>query len=84
MIIKNSVSRDGCSSTWTVEPKYSWSGGSSFNFDTCVPIWGDALRIGIEQWDDGNIVNRDGWSSKCSIESRFTWIGGSTTTKDTC
>ena len=35
----------------------------------CLEVWGDSIRIELEQCDDGNIVSMDGCSSTCKIES---------------
>ena len=43
----------------------------------CHEIWGDGIRAGSEQCDDGNLINGDGWSSTCTIQSGFVWSGGS-------
>ena len=43
----------------------------------CHEIWGDGIRAGSEQCDDGNLINGDGWSSTCTIRSGFVWSGGS-------
>ena len=43
----------------------------------CHEIWGDGIRAGSEQCDDGNLINGDGWSSTCAIQSGFVWSGGS-------
>ena len=79
----NFVSGDGCSTSWIIEPKYSWTGGTPTSKDTCVAIYGDGYKVSIEQWDDGNKVNGDGCSSTWMIESYFKWTGGTSSTKDT-
>ena len=75
---------DGCSSTWTIEDKFSCTGGSATTKDTCKPIWGDGLKLGSKQWDDGNKVSGDGCSSSWMTELYYICSGGSSTTKDTC
>ena len=65
--------------------------------DTSVwePIWGDGIKVGLEDWDDGNLVDNDGWNSTCYTEAYWTCIGGNgknfildlyfiETTSDTC
>ena len=77
----NLVSGDGCSSVWTIESRFVWSGGSLYVKDTWIkwtagfnpntdqsqwiPKWGDGLRVSYEHCDDGNTVEGDGWSSDC-------------------
>ena len=81
----NSNNGDGCSSTWSVESGWSWSGGSPSTLDTWTEIWGDSKKFNSlsTYCDDGNNSNNDGWSSVWSIESGWTWSGGSTTSLDT-
>jgi cysteine-rich repeat protein len=78
----NTISGDGCSSTWTVEPGYQWTTSSLTIPHACTEICGDGRRIG-GGWDDGNNINGDGCSSMCTIELGFTCSGGSATKKDT-
>ena len=82
----NTISRDGCSSTWTVESGYACIGGSSTSKDTWTEIWGDGIRFNsnLTYWDDGNTINRDGCSSTWIIESGYKWSGGNNTSKDIC
>ena len=81
----NTSNGDGCSSTWSVEIGFTWSGGSS----TAPDVWSDSCGDGKHYsslatfWDDGNTSNGDGCSLSCSIESGWTWSGGTTSTKDT-
>ena len=71
----NLSSNDGWSSTWTVEPGWSWSGGTPTTSDTWIVILGDGITISPEEeWDDGNLINYDGWSSSSKIESGFQWV----------
>ena len=81
----NSNNGDGCSSTWSVESGWSWSGGSPSTLDTWSEIWGDSKKFNSlsTYCDDGNNSNNDGWSSTWTIESGWTWSGGSATSKDT-
>ena len=95
----NLVSGDGCSSTWTIEYGFVWSGGTIYVKDTWVdwttgfypnadqsqwvPHCGDSKRAGSEAWDDGNTANGDGWSSSWTVETGASWYGGSITSKDT-
>jgi cysteine-rich repeat protein len=39
--------------------------------DTCNPICGDRITIGVEQCDDGNTAGGDGCSVNCQIEPGF-------------
>ena len=65
----NLIDGDGCSSTWSVEPGYEWSGSPS----DCDLIWSNGVIDAGETWDDGNLTNGDGWSSSCSIEDGYVW-----------
>ena len=48
-------------------------------------IWGDGLKVGSEQCDDGNTINNDGCQSDCTlITPGFAWTGGGSTSKDVC
>ena len=76
----NAENGGGCSSTWTIENKYSWSGGSATTKDICKPIWGDGFKVSTEQCDDSNIMAGDWLSSTCTIEAKFNWSGGTSTT----
>ena len=49
----------------------------------CILTWGNGVRDGSENWDDGNTLSGDGCSSSCVVESGYTWSGGSASTKDT-
>ena len=81
----NTSNGDGCSSTWSVEIGFTWSGGSSTAPDVWSETWGDGKRYSslATFWDDGNTSNGDGWNSSWSIETGWTWSGGTTSTKDT-
>ena len=81
----NTISNDGCSSTWAIESGWIWTGGSLISKDTCVEICGDGVRYNTlsTYCDDGNTVSGDGWSSLWSVEIGFTWSGGTSTSKDT-
>ena len=81
----NTFNGDGCSSVWSVESGWNWSGGNSNTKDICIEIWGDGKRFNRNDayWDDSNQSNGDGWSSSCQIESGWTWSGGDSSTKDT-
>jgi cysteine-rich repeat protein len=78
----NTISGDGWSSTWKVEPGYQWTTPSLATPHTCTELWGDGRRLG-GGWDDGNNINGDGCSSICTVEPGFTCSGGSATKKDT-
>ena len=54
--------------------------GSIFAGQTkCLEVWGDSIRVGVEQCDDGNTVSSDGCSSTCKIESGWVCSNNSTT-----
>ena len=82
----NSVSGDGCSSTWAKESGWLWSGGSTTTKDVWTEIWGDGKKFNslATYWDDGNSLNGDGWSLSCAVESGWGCTGGNSITKDTC
>ena len=44
--------------------------------------WGDGLRVGLEDWDDGNTYNEDRCYDQCNIETGFIWTGGSSSSRD--
>ena len=46
-----------------------YSGSISAGQTKCFEVWGDSIKVGIEQCDDGNTVSSDGCSSTCTIES---------------
>lgn len=50
----------------------------------CTELYGDGLRVGNEECDDGNLNYKDGWNQRNIIEDRFGCFGGSDTTKDLC
>ena len=83
---KNTINGDGCSSTWTVESGFTWTGGSSTTKDTWTEICGDGVKFNTisTYWDDKNLVNKDGCSSSWTVETGFTWSGGSSSSKDIC
>ena len=82
------VSEDGWSELWSVESRWTCSGGSStskdvwINSETC----GDGIKFNsaFTYWDDGNTLSGDGWSSSWGVESGWSCTGGSSTTKDVC
>ena len=82
----NSVSGDGCSSTWAKESGWLWSGGSTTTKDVWTEIWGDGKNFNslATYWDDGNNLNGDGWNLSCAVEFGWTCTGGNSITKDTC
>ena len=46
-----------------------YSGSTAAGQTKCLEVWGDSIRVGVEQCDDGNTVSSDGCSSTCKIES---------------
>ena len=82
----NTVSGDGCSSTWVTEAGWRWNRNSDSSKDICTEICGDGFKMisSLNSWDDGNNLNSDGWNSSCIVEAGWTWSGGSSTHKDTC
>ena len=63
-----------------------WETGTVKSSDySWEPIWGDGLKLGTENWDDGkDSIEPDGWSSNCVIDDGFACDGGSITGKDIC
>ena len=66
--------------TWPSGFSKTTSGG----IPQCTLTWGNGVRNGSENWDDGNTLSGDGCSSSCVVESGYTWSGGSASTKDIC
>ena len=82
----NSINGDGCSSTWSIETGYTWTGGTSTTSDVWNDICGDGKSYSslVTFCDDGNTTGGDGCSSTWSIETGWNCSGGTTSTKDTC
>ena len=76
---------DGCTSGWSIESGWSWSGGTTSAKDTWTEICGDGKRFNsvTTYWDDGNKVNGDGWSSIWAVEAGYVCSGGTSSTVDT-
>ena len=62
---------------YEVQEFYSTSGDQVWH-----TIWGDGLRVGIEQWDDGDNINNNGWSNECTIETGYACEGGTNHSPD--
>ena len=61
---------------WTKWDKWYYQNDPS-NPTSCIPKWGDGMRVGYEHWDDGNTVSGDGWSSDwMNIEDGWACFGG--------
>jgi fibro-slime domain-containing protein len=60
----------GCSKTCTNEPLCRDAGGGPTR--ACDSVCGDAMIVGSEQCDDGNLVDGDGCSALCVVEGGFT------------
>ena len=67
----------------TVTWPFGYSKTTSGGIPQCTLTWGNGVRDGSENWDDGNTSSGDGCSSSCVVESEYTWSGGSASTKDT-
>jgi cysteine-rich repeat protein len=82
----NIVDGDGCSTSWTIEMGWTWSGGTTSVADVCIEICGDGKRFNTNTayWDDGNNINGDGWNNSCAVEIGYQWSGGTTATPDNC
>ena len=80
----NNISGDGCSSTWTIESFYKWSGCSSLAKDTCIALWGDGFRLISEQCDDKNSVSGDSCSFTWTVDPKYSWSGGSPSNFEIC
>ena len=59
-----------------------YTGSSPESPTKCTEFYGDGLRVGNEEWDDGNLNSNDGCNQRDIIESKYACYGGSSTTKD--
>ena len=59
-----------------------YSGSIAEDQTKCLEVWGDSIRIGLEQCDDGNIISMDGCSSTCKIESGWMCSNSNTAHRD--
>ena len=70
-----------------IQVTVTWPSGyskiTSGGVPQCTLTWGNGVRDGSENWDDGNTSSGDGCSSSCVVESGYTWSGGSASTRDT-
>ena len=70
-----------------IQVTVTWPSGyskiTSGGVPQCTLTWGNGVRDGSENWDDGNTSSGDGCSSSCVVESGYTWSGGSTSIRDT-
>ena len=82
----NTNNKDGCTSSWSIEAGWTWSGGSSTSKDTWKEICGDGIRFNSDSsyWDDSNTSSGDGCTSSWSVESGWTWKGDSNNSADIC
>ena len=80
----NITDNDGCSSNWSIENGWIWSGGNSTTKDVWIDMCGDGKKYSTDFtfWDDGNTKSNDGWNSNWSIEVGWIWTDGNSTTKD--
>ena len=61
-----------------------YTGSDPTSSTACIEIWGDGIKVGTEQCDDGNTIDNDGCQSDCTlITPGFIWTGGSIMVKDT-
>ena len=68
----------------TVSWPTGYTGSDPTSPTTCKELWGDGIKIGTEECDDGNTIDSDGCSSDCTlITPGFIWTGGSIMVKDT-
>jgi cysteine-rich repeat protein len=74
----NTISGDGCSSTWAIEFNFRCVYSDTHKRDICKRIraigdsCGDGKLYVLEQWDDLNRIDGDGCSSSCKIETGYT------------
>ena len=68
----------------TVSWPTGYTSGQPSYPNTCHELWGDGIRVGSEQCDDGNLINGDGCQADWTIGSGFVWAGGTIVVKDTC
>ena len=61
-----------------------YSGSIAIGQTKCSEVWGDSIRAGLEQCDDGNTSNSDGWNSVCKIENNWVWSNNNTAHRDVC
>ena len=80
----NTRDNDGCSSSWTIENGWTWSGGTPTARDIWTEVCGDGKRFNsiLTYWDDGNAYNDDGCNNYWGIESGWKCSGGTSSTKD--
>ena len=71
----NTISNDGCSSSWAIESEWTWRGIQSKWTKTSTLYWGDGIISKGKKCDDGNKLDEDGWSSKWVIEPGYVWEG---------
>ncbi|MHC4698767.1 MAG: DUF4215 domain-containing protein [Planctomycetota bacterium] len=76
----NADSRDGCSSTCSVEDGWECSGEPS----TCTEVCGDGMIVGSEECDDGNTHDCDGCRGDCSAVEGTCGDGTFDPTCETC
>ena len=74
----NTQDGDGCSSTWAVEPGYTWSEKTPTSPSVWVRKWDYQFGyyFGVNEWNDGNDFALDGWYD-WKIEHGWKWVDGS-------
>ena len=78
----NTSNLDGCSSSWTIESGWIWTGSIS---SVWTGIWGDNKRVASESCDDGTQNDGKGWLSDCTgTINGWHWSGGNLNQPDTC
>ena len=82
----NLTNGDGCSSTCTVESKWSCSGGNASTASTCIDICGDGfvVKTAAGYCDDGGTGNNDGCDSNCAVEAGWTCTLGDALNPSSC
>ena len=62
------------STYWAQSPmSYTLTNSKHLSLFLGIYPWGDKIREGSEQWDDGNFASGDGCSDTCQFESGTTW-----------
>lgn len=82
----NSISGEGCDSTWNVETKWTCSGGSSSGRDVCIDDWGDGYSVQptTGYWDDGDANPGDGCNASWAVETGWECTLGDALTQSIC
>ena len=62
-----------------------YTGNNPLSPTAWIEVWGDGLKVGTEECDDGNTISGDGWESDCSlVTSGFVCSGGGSAAPSVC